>query len=752
MYESHFGLTAPPFLLNPDPGFFFDSKGHASALSYLKFGLYQAEGFIVITGDIGAGKTTLVRTLLADIDTEKVVAAQLVSTQLEAGDLLRSAITAFGIPFNGHSKAELIATLEAYLTLLATQKKRAVLIVDEAQNLSRDAVEELRMLSNFQFGNQALLQSFLIGQPELRDMLLSRSLEQLRQRVIASYHLGPMDRGETRRYIEHRLRKVGWTDKPRFDEEAFDEVHQWTSGIPRRINLLCNRLLLATYLADGVDITAANVAAIAMEIRSEIGEALPHRSPGPATAGMSAVAPHTTPANQASSLPGTPPKRTDSLEAPLDVRHPAEDAPLSGLYGINPPEPNLDLRTHDAGDPSEPFFLIVSGSRSACLRTAALRKAFANRAELPALKHLHIDTPGRFELTNDWAEHMGLGEPHFRLRLQSASASALLADALRQIDHLLQAYPPVAVIVQDGEDAALAASLAAHRQGVPIVHMEAGLRSFDRRHAHEINAMMCDHMADLLLTSEWVAHDNLTREGIPTEKVLFVGNALIDTIRGMLPQASAPKYTLRQFNHDPELLKGRHGYGLVSLSQNGLIRDPDAVVALMTVLRAVARELPLVWPIQAEQRDLLARHGVLSKIEAPGSGFVVLPIVPYFKMIGLVGTATCVFTDVGTVQEEATIMGVPCLTLQNHCERRITIEQGTNTAVGVNGGLISRAVVDIMRGNGKKGRLPKFWDGATGGRVTEHLSAWYQNHRQEQANRQRMTAAPAQREATEPSP
>lgn len=747
MYESHFGLTAPPFLLNPDPGFFFDSKGHSSALSYLKFGLYQAEGFIVITGDIGAGKTTLVRTLLADIDTDKVVAAQLVSTQLEAGDLLRSAITAFGIPFNGHSKAELIATLEAYLTLLATQKKRAVLIVDEAQNLSRDAVEELRMLSNFQFGNQALLQSFLIGQPELRDMLLSRSLEQLRQRVIASYHLGPMDRDETRRYIEHRLRKVGWTNKPRFDDEAFDEVHQWTSGIPRRINLLCNRLLLATYLADGVDITSANVAAIAMEIRSEIGEALPQRSLDTPPAS------HTPPPIDHSSSTSEPKPLTDPLDATPGGRPPGELAPLSGIYSANPAgEPNLGLRTQDAGDPSAPFFLIVSGSRSACLRTAALRKAFANRSELPMLKHLHIDTPGRFELSSDWAEHMGLGEPHFRLRLQAASATTLLADALRQIDHLLQAYPPVAVIVQDGEDAALATSLAAHRQGVPIVHMEAGLRSFNRRHAHEINAMMCDHMADLLLTSEWVAHDNLTREGIPTDKVLFVGNALIDTIRGMLPQASAPKYTLRQFNHDPELLKGRHGYGLVSLSLNGLIRDRVALAALMTVLRAVARELPLVWPIQSEQRDLLARDGLLSMVEAPGSGFVLLPIVPYFKMIGLVGTATCVFTDVGTVQEEATIMGVPCLTLQNHCERRITIEQGTNTAVGVNGGLISRAVVDIMRGNGKKGRLPKFWDGATGGRVTEHLAAWYHTHRQEQANRQRMTAAPAQHAPTAPPP
>src|SRR5678815_145407 len=141
MYESHFGLTAPPFSLNPDPSFYFGSRGHSNALSYLKFGVYQAEGFVVVTGDIGAGKTTLVRTLLAELDPEKIVAAQIVSTQLEAGDLLRSVALAFGIAVKGLAKAELIASIEAFLTHLVTQHRRAVLIVDEAQNLERGAVE-----------------------------------------------------------------------------------------------------------------------------------------------------------------------------------------------------------------------------------------------------------------------------------------------------------------------------------------------------------------------------------------------------------------------------------------------------------------------------------------------------------------------------------------------------------------------------------------------------------------------------------
>src|SRR5688572_17486865 len=259
MYESKFGLSAPPFQLNPDPAFYFDSRGHSNALSYLKFGVHQGEGFIVVTGEIGAGKTTLVRTLLEGVNRDEVVAAQVLNTQLESGELLQAILTAFGVAATGGSKAQLLASLEAFLTSVAADGRRALLVVDEAQNLGREAIEELRMLSNFQLGNHALLQSFLVGQPELRKQLESPAMEQLRQRVIASCHLGPLSADETRAYVEHRLRHVGWTGQPAFDDDAFEVIHQWSSGIPRKINLLCNRLLLATFLSDVAQITGALV-------------------------------------------------------------------------------------------------------------------------------------------------------------------------------------------------------------------------------------------------------------------------------------------------------------------------------------------------------------------------------------------------------------------------------------------------------------------------------------------------------------
>ncbi len=271
MYESFYRLTGKPFQLNPDPAFYFGSRGHKRAFAYLQYGLFQSEGFIVITGEIGAGKTTIVRSLFEQLDREKVVAAQLVSTHLDADDMLRAVGIAFGLPVRTVSKAILLGSLEAFLCKLATQSKRALLIVDEAQNLTPRAVEELRMLSNFQLGDQALLQSFLIGQPELRTMMQSPHMQQLRQRVTASYHLGPLDKTETQAYIEHRLKHVGWKGDPEFEPACFGLIHSLTAGIPRRINTLCNRLLLAGYLGEKHRFVTTDVQAIAREIHAELG-------------------------------------------------------------------------------------------------------------------------------------------------------------------------------------------------------------------------------------------------------------------------------------------------------------------------------------------------------------------------------------------------------------------------------------------------------------------------------------------------
>lgn len=278
MYEAFYGLTSKPFQLNPDPAFFFDSKQHRRAKAYLEYGVSRNEGFIVITGDIGAGKTTVLRSLIDGLHGSNVVIGHLVTTQLGAEDTLRMVGAAFGFRVKDVPKSELLITLEAFLISQASKGKRCLLIVDEAQNLTTKAVEELRMLSNFQFGNQALLQSFLVGQPEFREILQRPEMEQFRQRVSATCHIGPLDVAETRGYIEHRLKRAGTTGKPSFEDAAFDGIYKATAGIPRRVNTVCDRLLLLGFLSGRSHLTADDVAEVVKEFEQEA--AVPTRPPG----------------------------------------------------------------------------------------------------------------------------------------------------------------------------------------------------------------------------------------------------------------------------------------------------------------------------------------------------------------------------------------------------------------------------------------------------------------------------------------
>ena len=245
MYDDHYGLSARPFALTPDPTFWFDTATHRKAMAYLGYGLSQGEGFIVITGDVGAGKTTLVGHLMATIDRERLHVINLVSSQIEADDLLRIVATGLGVDATGLMKAQLLLAIERALHSVARSGRRTLLIVDEAQALHAGALEELRMLSNFQAGGHALLQIFLLGQPEFRAALHgSARLEQLRQRVIAMHHLDPMGAEEVEPYMTHRLKLAGWRGRPGFTSGAYAALHKGSDGVPRLLNQLAGRVML----------------------------------------------------------------------------------------------------------------------------------------------------------------------------------------------------------------------------------------------------------------------------------------------------------------------------------------------------------------------------------------------------------------------------------------------------------------------------------------------------------------------------
>lgn len=249
MYKKFYGLNARPFRLSPDPQFFFTSKTHKTGQAYLRYGLHQGEGFIVITGEPGTGKTTLVHTLLPEISVRDLVIGEIVTSRLEPVDLLRSITTTFHLN-SGGSKAELIIRFQEFLRDRARTKRRVVLIVDEAHNLPKTSLEELRMLCNLQHQSRAILQCVLVGQPPLWDTLNSANMQQLVQRIVAAHRLVPLDAVQTRDYILHRLRLSGWRGDPSFTASAIKLIHRYTRGIPRLINSLCERTLLFGALED----------------------------------------------------------------------------------------------------------------------------------------------------------------------------------------------------------------------------------------------------------------------------------------------------------------------------------------------------------------------------------------------------------------------------------------------------------------------------------------------------------------------
>ncbi|RIV88724.1 XrtA/PEP-CTERM system-associated ATPase [Aurantiacibacter zhengii] len=280
MFDNFYGLTGKPFQLTPDPEFYFRSITHRKALSYLGYGLAQGEGFIVITGEVGSGKSTLVAHMMESLDESQVTVAQIVTSKLDGEEIVHVVARSFGLDIEGHDKATALTEIESFLHEEAREGRRCLLVMDESQNLSVSALEELRMLSNFQLGNHPLLQTLLLGQPEFRATIQSDpGLEQLRQRVIAAHHLEPMQKGEIEPYIIHRLKKVGWDGNPAFDQRVFTELYEASGGIPRRVNQVANRLLLLGAVEERSRIDAAMLQNVLAEMEAE--RAFPEAAPAP---------------------------------------------------------------------------------------------------------------------------------------------------------------------------------------------------------------------------------------------------------------------------------------------------------------------------------------------------------------------------------------------------------------------------------------------------------------------------------------
>ncbi|HTS23446.1 MAG TPA: UDP-N-acetylglucosamine 2-epimerase (non-hydrolyzing) [Casimicrobiaceae bacterium] len=366
--------------------------------------------------------------------------------------------------------------------------------------------------------------------------------------------------------------------------------------------------------------------------------------------------------------------------------------------------------------------LCIVGARPNYMKIAPLIRALRADPDAPRATLLHTGQHYDEAMNDRLFADLELPPPDMNLGVGSATHALQTAEIMRRFEPVVDASPPSCVVVVGDVNSTLACSLVAVKKGIPVAHVEAGLRSFDRTMPEEINRLLTDQICEALYTTERSAGENLRREGVPAERVHFVGNVMIDSLRASLPHAVFPAAVFADNGLDARLAGESRRYGLVTLHRPSNVDEPDDLADALGILGEVARELPLVWPLHPRTRANIERFRLGKALD--GKRLIALPPQGYLETLGLLRDATLVITDSGGIQEETTALGVPCLTMRENTERPITIEQGTNVLVARNRTLVRRCVADILAGAGKRGRIPELWDGHASERIVAHLLPW----------------------------
>lgn len=366
--------------------------------------------------------------------------------------------------------------------------------------------------------------------------------------------------------------------------------------------------------------------------------------------------------------------------------------------------------------------ICVVGARPNYMKMAPLLRAFRAEPRLPKALLVHTGQHYDFALNDRLFADLDLPAPDVNLGVGSGSHAQQTAEVMKRFEPVMLETRPSCVIVVGDVNSTMACTLVAAKLHVPVVHVEAGLRSFDRTMPEEINRIVTDQIADLMYTTERTAQDNLVREGIGAGRIEFAGNLMIDSLRAALGRAVDPAATLQREGADAALAADPAGFCIVTMHRPSNVDDPASLGSLLDILERVGQRLPLIWPMHPRTRaniDKLGLAGRLARIR-----MACLPPQGYLEMVGLLNRARLVLTDSGGVQEETTALGVPCLTMRPNTERPITVEQGTNTLVPRDAGVVLRLVDEILASGGKRGRTPELWDGQAAGRIAGHLAGW----------------------------
>jgi UDP-N-acetylglucosamine 2-epimerase (non-hydrolysing) len=366
--------------------------------------------------------------------------------------------------------------------------------------------------------------------------------------------------------------------------------------------------------------------------------------------------------------------------------------------------------------------LCVVGARPNYMKMAPLIAALGRHGSIPATLLVHTGQHYDSQMNSKLFEDLRLPRPDLNLEVGSGTHAVQTAEIMRRFEPVIDAHRPCCVVVVGDVNSTLACALVAAKKQVAIVHVEAGLRSFDRAMPEEINRVLTDQLSDLLYTTERSAHGNLEREGVSSERIRFVGNLMIDCLLAHRERAVPARDLLARDEAPRSRLPQCEKFGVVTLHRPANVDDPAMLGAVLRTLRAVSERLPLVCPLHPRTRANIDRFGLAQLVDS--ENLLLLPPQGYLEMLGLMADATLVLTDSGGIQEETTALGVPCLTLRENTERPITVEQGTNTIVGRDHDLVLATVENVLQSGGKRGRVPELWDGRAAERIADHLAAW----------------------------
>jgi UDP-N-acetylglucosamine 2-epimerase (non-hydrolysing) len=313
-------------------------------------------------------------------------------------------------------------------------------------------------------------------------------------------------------------------------------------------------------------------------------------------------------------------------------------------------------------------------------------------------------------------KQLDIPEPDIDLGVGSGTHAVQTAEIMRRFEPVIDQEQPAAVLVVGDVNSTIACALVGVKKAVPIIHVEAGLRSWDRTMPEEINRILVDQLAEFLFTTERVALENLTREGIDAKKVHFTGNVMIDTLFRLLPMAPEPKEILSRLAPSAQFSAD---YGLLTMHRPSNVDSADVLEPLLQELATISRDIPLIFPVHPRTNSQIKRLGLEGVLAA--ANILVLPPIGYLEMLGLMKRSRLVLTDSGGIQEETTALGIPCVTIRENTERPITVSSGTNTLVGTDGVKLRSTVAEILTNGGKAGRIPEFWDGSAALRIAAVL-------------------------------